>query len=223
MTIPGRQGHGGMPGNTVDPIVTSALVISGLQTVVSRKANLTASPAVVTIGAINGGTSANIVPETAQMTGTIRAYDDEVRGQIHRDIRIAAEKIAESAGAKAKVSISRMYDTTVNDEALTARMLPVLERAADGRVGRSPLAGASEDFSFFAAAAPGLYIFLGITPLDQDPTAASPNHNPHFFVDERALVVGTRTMASLALNFLSSEPGRSEPPPRPRRFVQEDR
>ena len=223
MTITGRQGHGGMPWNTVDPIATSALVISGLQTVVSRKANLTASPAVVTIGTINGGTSANIVPETVQMTGTIRAYDEEVRGQIHRDIRVAAEKIAESAGAKAKVSISRMYDTTVNDEALTARMLPVLERAADGRVGRAPLAGASEDFSFFAAAAPGLYVFLGITPRDQDPAAAPPNHNPHFFVDERALVVGTRTMASLAVNFLGSEPGRSEPPRRPRPFVQEDR
>ena len=100
MTITGRQGHGGMPWNTVDPIATSALVISGLQTVVSRKANLTASPAVVSIGTINGGTNANIVPETVQMTGTIRAYDDGVRVRIHRDIRVAAEKIAESAARR---------------------------------------------------------------------------------------------------------------------------
>jgi amidohydrolase len=223
MTITGRQGHGGMPWNKVDPIATSALVISGLQTVVSRKANLTSSPAVVTVGTISGGTSANIMPETVQMTGTIRAYDEEVRGQIHSDIRVAAEKIAESAGARAKVTISRMYDTTANDEALTARMLPMLERAADGQVGRAPLAGASEDFSFFAGATPGLYVFLGINPRDQDPTAAAPNHNQGFFVDEKALVVGTRTMASLAVNFLSSEPGRSEPPRRPRPFVQEER
>ena len=86
------------------------------------------------------------------MTGTIRAYDEKVREQAHRDIRLAAEKIAESAGAKAKVSITKMYDTTVNDEALTERMAPVLKRAADGKVAEAPLAGASEDFSFFAKA-----------------------------------------------------------------------
>jgi amidohydrolase len=116
-----------------------------------------------------------------------------------------------------------MYDTTVNDEALTTRMRPALERAADGRVARAPLAGASEDFSFFAEATPGLYVFLGITPPDQDPTEAAPNHNPNFFIDESALVVGTRTMASLAVNFLGSEPEGSEPPRRTRPFVQEDR
>ena len=99
-----------------------------------------------------------------------------------------------------------MYDTTVNDEALTARMAPVLKRAADGKVAQAPLAGASEDFSFFAKEVPGLYVFLGVTPADQDPAKAAPNHNPSFFVDEGALVVGTRTMASLAVNFLSAEP-----------------
>jgi amidohydrolase len=206
ITVAGKQGHGGMPWDTVDPITTSALVISGLQTVVSRKARLTESPLVVTIGTINGGTGPNIVPEKVRMTGTIRTYDEKVREQAHRDIRLAAERIAESAGAKAKVSITRMYDTTVNDEALTERMAPVLKRAADGKVARAPLAGASEDFSFFAKEAPGLYVFLGVTPRDQDPAKAAPNHNPRFFVDEGALVVGTRTMASLAVNFLSAGP-----------------
>jgi amidohydrolase len=206
ITVTGKQGHGGMPWDTVDPITTSALVISGLQTVVSRKARLTDSPLVVTIGTINGGTGPNIVPETVQMSGTIRTYDEKVREQAHHDIRLAAEKIAESAGAKAKVLITRMYDTTVNDEALTARMVPVLRRAADGRVAPAPLVGASEDFSYFAKEVPGLYVFLGVTPPDQDPGKAAPNHNPNFFVDERTLVVGVRTMGSLAVNFLSSEP-----------------
>ena len=96
-----------------------------------------------------------------------------------------------------------MYETTVNDEALTTRMLPVLERAADERVGRSLVSGASEDFSFFAQQAPGMYLFLGITPRDQGPSKAAPNHSPQFFVDESALVVGTRTLASLAVNFLA--------------------
>jgi amidohydrolase len=206
IVVTGSQGHGGMPWNTVDPITTSALLISGLQTVVSRKANLTESPVVITIGTINGGTGPNIVPETVTMTGTVRTYDDEVREQAHRDIRLAAEKIAESAGAKAKVTISRMYDTTVNNEALTARMAPVLKRAADGQLAEAQLVGASEDFSFFAKEVPGLYVFLGVTPRDQDPAMAAPNHNPRFFVDEAALVVGVRAMGSLAVNYLSTAP-----------------
>src|SRR3954463_260807 len=84
--VTGKQGHGGMPWNTIDPITTSAQIVNGLQTIVSRRVDLTASPAVVTIGTINGGTRANIVPETVQMTGTIRTYDEAIREQVHRDI-----------------------------------------------------------------------------------------------------------------------------------------
>ena len=206
--VTGKQGHGGMPWQTIDPITTSAQIVNGLQTIVIRRVDLIASPAVVTIGTINGGTRSNIVPETVEMTGTIRAYDEAIRTQVHDDIATVAGKIAESAGAKADVSISRGYDTTVNDEELTARMLPVLERAADGRIRRSLPAGASEDFSVFAQQAPGLFVFLGITPEDQDPARAAPNHNPNFFVDENALVVGARTMASMAINYLATSPGK---------------
>ena len=205
--ITGKQGHGGMPWNTIDPVTTSALVITGLQTVVSRKADLTASPAVITIGTINGGSRANIVPESVRMTGTIRTFDEGVRAQVHRDIKLTAEKIAESAGAKAEVSIVKNYDPTINDEKLTARMVPAMERAAGAPLQKAQLGGASEDFSVFAKVVPGLYVFLGITPRDQDPAKAAPNHNPEFFVDESALVVGARVMATLAVDFLASEPG----------------
>jgi amidohydrolase len=221
ITTTGKQGHGGMPWNTVDPVTTSALMISGLQTVVSRRANLTASPAVVTVGMINGGTGPNIVPETVLMRGTIRTYDDAARRQIHEDIRLTSVNIAESAGASAAVKITANYDVTVNNEALTKRMAPVLQRAADGRVSEAPLAGASEDFSFFAKETPGLYVFLGVTPRDQDPAKAAPNHNPRFFVDESALVVGARTLAFLAVNALSA-PAKAEPPRHARQFVQEN-
>jgi metal-dependent amidase/aminoacylase/carboxypeptidase family protein len=142
------------------------------------------------------------------MTGTVRTYDEAIRDQVHRDITTIAEKIAESAGARAAVSISRGYDTTVNNDELTGRMLPVLERAADGRVRRSLPVGASEDFSVYAREAPGLFVFLGITPDGQDPTKAAPNHSPNFFVDEAALVVGARTMASLAVNYLATPSGK---------------
>lgn len=205
ISVTGSQGHGGMPWNTIDPIVTSAQVINGVQTVVSRKANLTRSPAVVTIGSINGGTGPNIVPDTVEMTGTIRTYDEGVRQQVKDDLKLSAEKIAESAGATAQVSIEPMYSTTINNAELAERMAPVLERAADGKIATAELPGAAEDFSFFAQQAPGLYVFLGITPDGQDPATAAPNHNPAFFVDESALVVGTRAMAMMAVNFLASE------------------
>ncbi|NLC01735.1 MAG: amidohydrolase [Pseudomonas formosensis] len=205
ISVTGSQGHGGMPWNTIDPIVTSAQVINGVQTVVSRKANLTRSPAVVTIGSINGGTGPNIVPDTVQMTGTIRTYDEGVRQQVKDDLKLSAEKIAESAGATAQVSIEPMYSTTINNAELAERMAPVLERAADGKIATAELPGAAEDFSFFAQQAPGLYVFLGITPDGQDPATAAPNHNPAFFVDESALVVGTRAMAMMAVNFLAPE------------------
>jgi amidohydrolase len=203
ISVTGSQGHGGMPWNTIDPIVTSAQIVTGLQTVVSRKANLTRSAVVITIGTINGGSGPNIVPETVAMSGTIRTYDEGVRAQVGTDIKLSTEKIAESAGATAQVSVEPMYSTTVNDAELTARMAPVLERAADGKVATADLPGAAEDFSFFAQQVPGLYLFLGITPDGQDPATAAPNHNPEFFVDEKALVVGTRAMATLVVDYLS--------------------
>jgi amidohydrolase len=101
-------------------------------------------------------------------------------------------------------------------------MAPALRRAADGQVAEAPLAGASEDCSFFAQAAPGLYVFVGVTPRDQDPSKAAPNHSPNFFVDESALVVGTRTMATLALDFLNSPPSGEPPHKVSRPFVQEE-
>lgn len=156
----GQQGHGGMPWNTVDQVVASAQVINGLQTVVSRRTKLTQSPAVVTVGMIKGGSAPNIVPESVDMAGTIRTYDPAVRAQVAHDVKLTSEKIAESAGATAKVSIVPAYDMTMNNEQLTEQMAPVLKRAAYGKVATTPLVGASEDFSFFAGKVPGLYFYL---------------------------------------------------------------
>jgi len=200
--VSGKGGHGGMPWNTIDPVPISALIISGLQTVVSRKADLTKSPAVVTVATLQAGSNYNVVPDTVDMTGTIRAYDEEFRKKLQSDIKLTAEKIAESGGGHAKVTITPIYSTTINDEKLAEQMLPVLQRVSNNQVSESPLQGASEDFSFYAQATPGLFIFLGITPKDQDPATAAPNHNQNFFVDESALITGVRAMASMAINFL---------------------
>jgi amidohydrolase len=204
ITVTGIQGHGGMPWNTIDPVVTAAQIVTGLQTVVSRRTNLIQSPAVVTVGMIQGGSAPNIVPQQVEMAGTIRTYDENVRAQIARDIKLSAQKIAESAGAKADVSVVPAYGTTINDKKLVAQMAPVLGRAASGKVAPAALVGASEDFSFFAKQVPGLYLFLGITPNGQDPATAAPNHNPGFFVDESALLTGTRALSGMTVQFLEN-------------------
>jgi amidohydrolase len=204
--VQGRQTHAGRPWDGVDPIVTSAQVLLGLQTVISRQTDISRTPSVVSIGTISGGTRYNIIPDAVEMTGTIRSYEDQIRKGVHEKVRRTVEGIADSAGAKADVTIIEKYDPTINDEPLTERMLPTLRWAANGDVVRSPLVGAAEDFSFFAKQAPGLFVFLGITPRDQDMAKAAPNHSPAFFVDESALIVGVRALAGLAVDYLATGP-----------------
>lgn len=200
--IIGKQTHAGSPWNGIDPITVSAEALVGLQTIVSRRTNISSTPSVVSIGTINGGTRYNIIPESVEMTGTIRSYDYEVRRKLHADVRQKIEKIAESGNARAEVTILEKYDPTINDPALTEKMLPTLRWAANNDVVQTPLVGGAEDFSFFAKEVPGVFVFLGVTPPSQDMATAAPNHNPGFFVDESALTTGVRTMASLASDYL---------------------
>ncbi|MEZ0167848.1 amidohydrolase [Microvirga sp. TS319] len=202
--VTGKQGHAGYPWRAVDPITTASQIVLGLQTVVSRRTDLMKSPTVVSVSTINGGSRFNIVPETVEMSGTIRTYDAGVRAQVHNDIRQISENIAESANAKAEVEVIELYDPLVNHDKVTARMAPVLERAADGDVVVTERSGASEDFSFFLNEVPGMFFNLGIVPKDQDPSKAAPNHSPNFYVDDKALVVGVRALAAVTVNYLAS-------------------
>jgi amidohydrolase len=202
--VTGRQGHAGYPWRTVDPVTTAAQVVLGVQTIVSRRTDLMKAPTVVSITTINGGSRFNIVPETVEMTGTIRTYDPQVRSGVHRDIRQVAENIAASANAKADVEIIELYDPLVNNEKMTARMTPVLMRAADNDAGVVTPTGAAEDFSFFLNEVPGLFFVVGVVPRDQDPANAAPNHSPNFYVDEKALVTGVRGLAMVTVNYLAT-------------------
>jgi len=202
--VTGRQGHAGYPWRAVDPVTTAAQIVVGLQTVVSRRTDLMTSPTVVSVTTINGGSRFNIVPDTVEMTGTIRTYDAGVRKGVHSDIRQIAENIAASANAKAEVEIIELYDPLVNNDRMTARMVPVLDRAADGDARLNERSGASEDFSFFLNEVPGLFFYLGIVPREQDLAKAAPNHRPNFFVDEAALIVGVRALAMVTVNYLAA-------------------
>src|SRR5262245_421838 len=202
--VTGRQGHAGYPWRTVDPVTTSAQIVLGAQTIVSRRTDLMKAPTVVSISTINGGSRFNIVPDTVEMTGTIRTYDAQVRSGVHRDIRQVAENIAASANAKAEVEIIELYDPLVNNERMVGRMAAVLERAADGNAQVVNPSGAAEDFSFFLNEVPGLFFNVGVVPRDKDLASAAPNHSPNFFIDEKALVVGVRALSMVTVNYLAA-------------------
>jgi amidohydrolase len=201
--IVGRGGHGGSPWHSVDPIVVAAQVVLSLQTITSRQVDLTKSPAVVTIGSIQGGNRGNIIPDNVVMEGTIRSFDDGVRRRLHDRIKETAELVAKSAGAEAKVSIGRGYPVTYNDPPLTEWSNVTLRRIAGAEsVHVAPQVTGAEDFSLFTRAAPGVFFFLGVTPADKDPAQMAPNHSPRFFLDEAGLKLGVRALAHLAVDYL---------------------
>ena len=203
ITVKGRQTHGSAPWTGVDPIVVSAQIILGLQTIVSRQINITGEPAVLSIGSINGGNRFNIIPDQVEMTGTIRTFDEAMRDEIHERIRNTATNIAAAAGATAEVEIEKPYAVTINDPALTEQMLPTLQRVAgNGKVILFPKITGAEDFSFFAQKAPGLFVFLGGSPPGTDLRKVAYNHSPRFQIDESALKLGVRTMTQLTLDYM---------------------
>jgi amidohydrolase len=208
ITVKGSQTHGAMPWAGVDPIVTSAQVVLGLQTVVSRQIDLTREPAVVTLGTIHGGLRGNIIPDEVQMTGTIRTFDEAMRDDVHERVTYLAEAIARGSRASCEVCIQKHYPVTVNDPELTAAMRPTLARVAgEPQLMLVPKVMGSEDFSFFQRVVPGLFFFVGVTPEGTDIAKAAPNHSPRFYIDERCLVLGVRALAHLAADFLQHRAG----------------
>ncbi len=204
VVVRGRQSHGASPWNGVDPIVVGSQIVMGLQTVVSRQVDISQLPAIITIGAFQGGVRSNIIPDSVVMLGSIRTFDMNVRRQIFQRVTKTAEQIAASAGATARVVIDSGYLVTRNDSALTQRMTPTLQWAAGAvKLAVPGLWTASEDFSFFQDRVPGVYFNLGVTPANQDWRTAPANHSPLFVVDEAAMPTGVRAMAALALNYLN--------------------
>lgn len=201
INIKGRQTHGSTPWRGIDPIVVGAQIVNALQTIVSRSVDITRLPAIVTVGQFQSGVRNNIIPDTARLVGTIRTFDDQVQADIHARVRKIAESVAAGAGATVDVRIDKGPPVTSNDPALTARMLPTLQRVAPGRVIESELITGAEDFTYYQRQVPGLFFFVGITPKDQVGKAAQ-NHSPFFAVDESALPTGLRAMAHLAVDYL---------------------
>ena len=205
ITVKGRQTHGSAPWGGIDPIVAAADIIGSAQTIVSRRTNIAKLPAVVTFGAIHGGIRYNIIPDTVELTGTIRTFDPAVRTSILADLTNVAEHVSAANGATVVTHIPEKPNNpvTFNDPALTARMLPSLKAAAGAdNVVEPPLQMGAEDFSYFAQQAPAMFFFVGSTSAGIDPATAPSNHSPLFRLDESSLDLGLRALLQVTLDYL---------------------
>jgi amidohydrolase len=205
ITIKGKPAHGAKPWSSVDPIVVASQIVNSLQTIVSRNVNIAENAAVVTIGTIHGGTRFNIIADQVEMTGTIRTLSAADETFVFSRIKQIAEKTAEAAGATAVVEVpySAHYPVTVNNEALTAAMLPSLQKT----VGKENVLlvapeTISEDFSFFAQKVPGLYFYIGGLPKGKNPATAASHHTADFFIDDSAFKTGLNAFCNLVFDYM---------------------
>ena len=200
--VRGRQSHGASPWRGIDPVVIAAQIVLGIQTIHSRQID-TREAAVISIGSIHGGVRHNIIPDKVDLVGTIRTHNPTVRSKIKERIQRTAMNIAASAGGVAEVTYGYGVPVNANSPKLVAKMLPTLKRVAGSDKVRlqQPVMG-YEDFAHFQKEIPGMFIFLGARPPAVPKDEAAPNHSPYFVIDEAALKLGVRTLASLALDFL---------------------
>jgi amidohydrolase len=173
--------------------------------VVSRRAELTRSPLVLSFGTVQGGVRFNIIPDSVEMTGTIRSFEPDMRAAAHADLQRIAENVAAAHGATVETKIPELEGAPVlrNDPALTAMMLPSLERAAPGKVVETVPVTTAEDFAYFSEAAPVMFWFVGATDPSKDMATEPFNHSPEFMLDEAALKLGVRSMLQVALDRLA--------------------
>jgi amidohydrolase len=205
--VTGAGAHGATPWMGVDPIVTAAQIVNNLQTVISRNLKLIDNPAIVTIGAINGGNRSNIIPEKVEMLGTIRTFTAADEKMIFDRVRTIVTKTAESNGATAEIMLpySFSYPVTFNDTALVRKMLPSLQKTTGAEKTKlvSAITGA-EDFSFFQEKVPGFFFQLGAKPVNAKATS---HHTADFFLDESSFKLGVNAFTNLVLDYMDLTKG----------------
>jgi len=205
LKVKGKGTHGSQPWGGIDPIVVSAQIITGLQTIISRQTELTKDPAVISVCVIKGGVRSNIIPEEVEMLGTIRTLDTAMQRELHEKMQRTVTKIAESAGATAELSIENKTLITYNNPELVKKMLPSLQKAAgEDNVTLTDASTGSEDFSFFGDKVPSFFFFLGGMKKGQDPHTAFPHHTPDFYIDESGFKTGVKAFCQLVVDYSGS-------------------
>lgn len=198
--VKGKQSHGSAPWTGVDPILVSAKIVDGLQSIVSREMELTNEAAVITVGKISSGVRHNIIPETAEMLGTIRTLDYNMQKLLNRRMEEMVPAIARAYKAEATINIAKGLPITYNDPELTEKTLPSLQKAAgEENVILTKAVTGAEDFSFFQEKIPGFYFFLGGKPVDKAPTQ---HHTPDFYIDESGMLLGVKAFTQIVFDYL---------------------
>lgn len=206
INVKGKQAHGSRPWQSIDPVVASAQIIMGLQTIVSRETELTKEAAVISVGMVNTGIRNNIIPESATIIGTIRTLDYNMQKKLNDRMKEMVPAIAKAYKAEATIDIAEGTAITYNNEALVTQMLPTLQRlAGKENVNLISAITGAEDFSFFQEKVPGFYFFLGGTPLDMNPADAPSHHTPDFFIDEAGMKLGVKALTNLTFDYLNSK------------------
>lgn len=199
--VEGKGTHGSAPWSGVDPIYIAAKIIDGFQSIISRESNLVEAPAVITVGKIFGGTRFNVIPESAQLIGTVRTLDATMRTHIIKRMTEMASDIAKAYGGKATMQWRNQTVVTYNDPQLTVKAIETLKKVAgDDNVKDMKAVTGGEDFSYFQEKVPGVYFFLGgMTPGNTTPF---PHHTPDFIIDDAGMLLGVKVMSQLALDYL---------------------
>ena len=201
IVVNGKGSHGAMPWASVDPIVVSAEIIEALQHIVSRESDLTKAPLVISVGSLHSGVRANIIPESAEMLGTIRSLDATMRKETHEKMRRVVQHIAESAGATAVIDIKTQTMINYNDPALTKKSVNALNKAAGvDHVIESNWTTAAEDFSFYGDKAPSFFFSLGGMEKGKKANEVSGHHNPDFYLDESGFILGVKAFCNLVFD-----------------------
>ena len=203
VSVKGKQTHGSQPWSGVDPILISAKIIDGFQTIISREARLTDEAAVITVGKITSGTRFNIIPESAEMIGTVRTLDSNMRIQIMKRMNEMAADIARAYGGSATIEWQNNTVVTNNDPELTMQILPSIQKVAgEENVQIMKATTGGEDFSYFQEKVPGVYFFLGgMTPGN---TQSFPHHTPDFKIDDRSMLLGVKAFTQITLDYLNN-------------------
>ena len=204
IVVTGKQSHGARPWAGIDPIVTAAQIVNSLQTVVSRQTDITALPAVVSIGAINGGVRHNIIPDSVEMLGTMRTFGAAARQEVIDRVQRIVTNVAEANGATATLEMMPAPNPVVdNDPALTQKVVASLQAAFGvNAVKAVGLQTVAEDFSFYSRQAPSVYYWVGVTPPGRDLRTAPDNHSDRFYVDDSGIAVGLKSMLHVAVDYL---------------------
>lgn len=201
--VVGRGGHGSTPQRAADPVPALAEITTALQTMVTRRFDVQ-DPVVVTVGLLQAGTIANVIPEDGRLEATLRTFSREARDRLIETIPQVVEGIASAHGVTGEFTLLEQYPVTINDDAeadVVAAVVTELYGEDRHARWRHPLAGA-EDFSRLLELAPGCFIGLSACPPDLDPDAAPFNHSAYARFDDSVVEDGAHLLAELALRKL---------------------